>query len=121
MNIGRYQSMLRQFNWGGVESYRVAKAHRMPYRHRSFSAKEPYYSGSFAERNLRLKTSYGSLPPCICYHIYTYIPTCMYINICICKRIHICVYIHGSRLNLLIVVEAWGLSLGLFSAEEPYD
>jgi len=43
--------------------------HRMPYLYRSFSAKEPYISGSSAENDWELKASYGSSPPC------TLIPT----------------------------------------------
>jgi len=58
-----------------MENYRVAKMHGMPYFHRSFPAKEPYMqkspriSGSFAERDLKLKASNAFLPPCIAAHI----------------------------------------------------
>ena len=52
----------------GVNSHviqcRVAKTHRMPYVHRSFSAKEPIISGSLAKNDLQLKASYGFLPLC---------------------------------------------------------
>ena len=36
----------------------------MPYLYRSFSAKEPIISGSFAKNVLQHKASYGSSPPC---------------------------------------------------------
>jgi len=49
-----------------VGGYRVAKTHRMPYLHRSFSAKEPYLiSDSFTERDLQLKASMGLRHPVI--------------------------------------------------------
>ena len=53
--------------------YRVAETHRMPYVYRSFSGKEHTISGSFAENNLQLKASYGSLPPytVCCYGVAT--------------------------------------------------
>ena len=33
-----------------LDGYRVAKTHRMPYLHRSFSAKEPYNYWLFCEK-----------------------------------------------------------------------
>jgi len=36
----------------------------MPYVYALFSAKDPSLDGSFAENDLRLKTSYRSAPPC---------------------------------------------------------
>ena len=54
------------------------KMHRMPYFGRSFSAKEPYFhkkslviSGSFAERDLRLRASCASSPFCNCTYATT--------------------------------------------------
>ena len=37
----------------------------MLYLYRSFPAKEPYTSRSFAKKDLQLKASYDSTPPCI--------------------------------------------------------
>jgi len=58
-----------------LTGYRVAKWHRMPYLHRSLSAKEPYNYCSFAERDLQLKASCASSPPCTPSNIHIYIYT----------------------------------------------
>jgi len=45
--------------------YRMAKMRWMSYLHRSFAAKEPIITGSFAERDPQLlRASYASFPPC---------------------------------------------------------
>jgi len=38
--------------------------HRMPHLYGSYSVKSPTIDGSFAERDLQLKASYASSPPC---------------------------------------------------------
>jgi len=48
--------------------YRVAKRHGTSYLCRSFSAKKTLNSDSFAERDLHLKVSYASSPPCTWQH-----------------------------------------------------
>ena len=49
-------------------TYRVAKTHRMHNLRGHFLQKSPIISGSFAKRDLQLKASYASLPPCIHKH-----------------------------------------------------
>jgi len=54
------------FAWVSCDDfrYRVSKTHRIPYLERSFYAKEPEISGSFAKIDVQLEASYVSLPPC---------------------------------------------------------
>ena len=69
-------------------------------------------SGSLAERDLRLKASYGSSPPCNDIHTYicvcecvnirtyiliymhVYIFMCTYVHTCVCISIYIHIYIY---------------------------
>ena len=56
---------------------RVAKTERMPYHCTAlFPKKSPVVSGSFAERDLRLKASCETLQACI---------PCEQIEVCICE------------------------------------
>ena len=76
-----------------VVEYRVAQSHRVPYLHRSFSAKEPYKQWLFCEK----MTCNLSHPMGLRHkYVYTYICMYMYIYVCICVliSIYICIYIY---------------------------
>jgi len=56
-----------------------------------FPQKTPVMNGSFAERDIQLKASYASSPPCV--HVCACV--CVRVGVCayVCVRVGVCAYV----------------------------
>jgi len=80
----------------------VAKTHGMPYLYRSFSAKSPIISGSFAGNEVCISLVATVFNVLVGVYMYMSLP-----QIWMCKRFFGCVHVYDSSADVWVCKRVW--------------